>query len=124
MTKTKIGLGIALIAIAIVAIHKTSSDGFGKKHIDNNLLLSNVEALTTPPDNGAHEPAWWDFFNNYIVEERIPVSTTECVGGSLSYKGVELRGSDCVNYSYVIYYHCYDGGNDDLCTSSGVHAYI
>lgn len=123
MTKTKIGLGIASLVIAIMAIQKTSSEGFSKDHIDSSLMLSNVEALTIPPDN-AHEPAWWDFFNNYFVEERIPVSTTECVGGSLSYKGVELKGSDCVNYSYVIYRHCYDGGHDDLCTSSGVYTYI
>lgn len=109
---------IAAIAIAIVVGKKT----YGLHAYEtNSLLLENVEALSQNDDS---EPAWWDFFNNYYVEERIPINTTTCHNGSVSYKGISFSVGSCTQYTYAVYWHCYDGGNKDLCTSSGVHTYI
>lgn len=84
------------------------------------LQEANIEALAT----NERPPEWWDFFNNYEVEERIPVSTSNCVGGSITFKGVTINVGNCYNYTYVIYHHCYDGGNRSECTSSHVDNYI
>ena len=89
------------------------------KNINETLLMANVEALTE-----GEEPSWWDFFNNYYVEERIPINTTTCRNGTLNYKGITITGCSCTQYTYAIYRHRYDGGHDDLCTSSHVHEYI
>lgn len=109
---------IAAVAIAAYVGKKTFNQ---KAYETNNLLTENVEALS---QNEGFEPEWWDYFNNYYVEERIPINTTTCHNGSVSHKGVTFSVSSCTKYTYAVYWHCYDGGHKDLCTSSGVHTYI
>ena len=108
---------VFVVAIAVVSginvLNACKSAGL------SDVAMANVEALAE-----GEEPSWWDFFNNYIVEERIPVNTTTCMGGKISYKGITLSIGSCTQYTYVIYHHCYDGGSADQCTSSGPHAYI
>ena len=117
--KKKIFLLPCIAAVAIATFvgaksYKTSA------YESNELLLANVEALSQTET----EPEWWDFFNNYYVEERIPINTTTCRNGSVSYKGITFSVGSCTKYTYAVYWHCYDGGKKDLCTSSGVHTYI
>ncbi len=90
------------------------------------LQVANIEALAGIEDltDGERPPEWWDFFNNYEVEEWIPVNSSNCKNGSITIKGVTITVSDCDNYSYVVYHHCYDGYERDECTSSHAHTYI
>jgi hypothetical protein len=87
----------------------------------NDIALANVEALA---DTEGNQPEWWDFFNNYEIEERIPVNTTTCSNGVISYKGVSVSISSCSKYTYVVIHNSYDGGKRDECTSSHVAYYI
>lgn len=57
---------IAAVAISAYVGKKTFNQ---KAYETNNLLTENVEALS---QNEGSEPEWWDYFNNYYVEERIP----------------------------------------------------
>lgn len=109
---------MAAVAIATVLGTKSVSSNVCER---SNLLIADVEALSQNEDS---EPGWWDFFNNYYVEERIPINTTTCHNGSVSYKGITFSVGSCTQYTYAVYWHCYDGGHKDLCTSSGVHTYI
>lgn len=121
-------VNMCMLSIAIITLlsfgWKDIKNPFEKENLRNELIMSNVEALTENGEETPHEPSWWDFFNNYVVEERIPVTTQNCVNGILSYKGVQLKVGNCTSYSYAIYWHCYDGGHNDECTSSGNHGYI
>ena len=90
-----------------------------KAEVMSEIAIENVEALAD--DELA---SWWDFFNNYIVEERIPINTTTCLGGKVSYKGITFSIESCTQYTYAIYHYCYDGGSADQCISSGVKDYI
>lgn len=89
---------------------------------ESDLLLANAEVLAQ--NEGPRPPEWWDFFNNYEVSEKIPITTSQCLSGSFNYKGVNITLSDCINYTYVMYHWCYDGGNRDECTSSHVDSYL
>ena len=109
---------IAAVAIATVVGKKTYES---HAYETSSLLMQNVEALS---QNEGSEPAWWDFFNNYYVEERIPINTTTCHSGTVFYNRVKFSVSSCTRYTYAVYRHCYDGGRKDLCTSSGVYTYI
>lgn len=86
----------------------------------NDVALANVEALAQSGD----AVLWWDFFNNYEIEERIPVNTTTCSNGVISYRGVTVSISSCSQYTYVVMHHCYDGGKREECTSTHVAYYI
>lgn len=85
----------------------------------SDLAFANIEALAEG------EPVeWWDFFNNYEETERIPINSSTCTNGSISYKGVKFSVESCTKYTYAIYHHCYDGTKRDECTSSHLHEYI
>lgn len=86
-----------------------------------SLQLANIEALAQEENR---PPEWWDFFNNYEVEERIPVNTSNCKGGYLYVKGTTIYLGSCHRYTMAIYHHCYDGGKRDECTSSHLQGYI
>ena len=86
----------------------------------SDVALANVEALAQSGD----VVEWWDFFNNYEIEERIPINTTTCSNGEISYKGVTVSIGSCSKYTYAVIHNCYDGGTRDECTSSHVAYYI
>lgn len=110
------GYGMNQDVVSLVASGSSNSGSNGSSNVNSNATNSNSS-------NGT-EPAWWDYFNNYFVEERIPITTTNCISGKVSYRGISFKVSDCTRYTYAVYRHCYDGGKKDLCTSSGVYAYI
>ena len=112
----------AVAAIATVGLgsYKAYGSYTAANVAENDLLLAeDVLAVSDP-----HESSWWDFFNNYYVEEWIPITSNNCIDGTVSYKGMKFSVSSCTSYTYAVYWHCYDGGKKDLCTSSGVHTYI
>ena len=86
----------------------------------SDVALANVEALAQSGD----VVEWWDFFNNYEIEERIPINTTTCSNGEISYKGITVSIGSCSKYTYAVIHNCYDGGKRDECTSSHVAYYI
>ena len=116
-TKKRIVLLCAVSACIAGAI--TNYVGAKSNNIPESVI-ANVEALT----NDEREPEWWDFFNNYIVEERIPINTKNCTGGIFKYNGISVSIGSCTQYTYAVFGHCYDGGNRDECTSSKVLCYI
>lgn len=117
MEKKQILIGISVCTVVMVASLFKMRD-----NVNAGVLHGqNVEALAT---GEGQEPEWWDFFNNYYVEERIPITTTTCKDGKVEYRGLKISVSSCTQYTYAIYWHCYDGGKKDLCTNSGVHGYI
>lgn len=122
MKQKKIKQKILLLSVAFICI-----GFFIRRNLaaieDNKLsetVISNVEALT----NDEREPEWWDYFNNYIVEERIPITTQNCTGGILKFGKLSVSVGSCSTYSYAVIGHCYDGGHRDECTSSKVLYYI
>ena len=86
-----------------------------------DLMRANLEALT---NNEEQPPAWWDFFNNYIVEKIIDVSTSDCSKGYIVIDGITIGVSNCRQYSKAVVHFCYDGGNKNECTSTRVVSYI
>ena len=118
----KVALVATCVAIAFLSVLKSTS--FRPKL--SPLQVANLEALANIEDLTDEErpPEWWDFFNNYEVEERIPINSSNCIGGKLIIKGITIQIGSCSTYTYAIYHHCYDGGNRDECTSSYVHTYI
>ena len=113
---------ILLSSIMTVVVSTVGYLGMTANKTESEVALdANVEALAT---GEGQEPEWWDFFNNYYVEERIPITTTTCKDGKVEYRGLKISVSSCTQYTYAIYWHCYDGGKKDLCTNSGVHGYI
>ena len=116
----KATLAVAAIATVGLGSYKAYGSYTAANVAENDLLLAeDVLAVSDP-----HEPSWWDFFNNYYVEEWIPITSNNCIDGTVSYKGMKFSVSSCTSYTYAVYWHCYDGGKKDLCTSSGVHTYI
>lgn len=108
---------VAVVAFVMFAGYNVYNSQ--KAEVMSEIAIENVEALAD--DELA---SWWDIINNYIVEERIPVNTTTCSGGKVSYKNIIFSVESCTQYTYAIYHYCYDGGNTDQCISSGVHKYI
>lgn len=117
--KKKIFLSCMVFACIVGVFSTLYANNIKNGNISEDVM-ANVEALT----NDEKEPEWWDFFNNYIVQERIPINTSTCRGGILTYKGISISIGSCTNYSYAVIGHCYDGGNRDECTSSKVLYYI
>lgn len=105
---------VAMMAVAWYNVYLSQT-----KYEMSELALANVEALAQG------EPVeWWDFFNNYEEVERIPINSSTCTSGSISYRGIQLSVESCSKYTYAIYHHCYDGGKREECTSSHLHEYI
>lgn len=110
---------------SIMAVAATLFVGYSayNTHCNNessDISLMNVEALAQSGD----VVEWWDFFNNYEIEERIPINTTTCSNGEFSYKGITVSIGSCSKYTYAVIHNCYDGGKRDECTSSHVAYYI
>ena len=110
------GYGMDQDVVSLVASGSSNSGSNGSSNVNSNVTNSN--------SSNGEEPEFWDFFNNYFIEERIPINTKTCIDGKVLYKGVKYKVKSCTKYTYAIYRHCYDGGKKDLCTSSHVHAYI
>ncbi len=116
----KVFMGIALTIVFGMNVYNS----VGIKETPSDVLLENIDALAARDLEADLEPEWWDYFNNYEVEERIPISTVNCTGGVVTYKGIVFSVNSCTQYTYAVYHHCYDGGDADMCTSSHVHTYI
>lgn len=116
IVKVFMGFALAIVCVANV---------FNTKEIKaklSDVVLENIDALAIKGQE--MEPEWWDYFNNYEVEERIPISTVNCTGSVFTYKGATFSINSCTQYTYAVYHNCYDGGDADMCTSSHVHTYI
>lgn len=87
----------------------------------SDLVLANIEALAEHEVGSQVE--WWDFFNNHVIADWMPISSTNCTNGQLSYKGVTVAVSSCTQYTKVLIHYCYDGGSRDECTSTKVQTY-
>lgn len=116
----KVFMGIALAIVCVMNVY----NAIGIEETPSDVLLENIDALAARDLEADLEPEWWDFFNNYEVEERIPISTVNCTGTVFTYKGAIFSINSCTQYTYAVYHNCYDGGNEDMCTSSHVHTYI
>lgn len=114
----KILVAIVMAFVCIVNVYNAK----GMRIKLSDVLLENIDALAIKGQE--MEPEWWDYFNNYEVEERIPISTSNCIGGVLTIKGIVVSVNSCTQYTYAVYHNCYDGGDKDMCTSSHVHTYI
>lgn len=112
----KIIFGLFIVVLALVTAFNVNLN-FSRENDLSMLSMANIEALAFEQGN----VEWWDYFNNHNgPAEKIPVTTTNCVNGRLTYKGITVSVSSCTNYSFVIYTPCFDGGNRDECTSDNI----
>jgi hypothetical protein len=104
---------IAVIATVVVSVSGWNFTQNAQKIDTSVITMKNMEALTLE----VGDVAWYDFFNNYKGSPQIiPVNTTTCTNGSITYDGVTFSVSSCTQYSSVIYTPCYDGKDKDECT--------
>ncbi|MDR0602682.1 MAG: hypothetical protein LBG80_00080 [Bacteroidales bacterium] len=105
------------LAVTVTIVVLVSGWNFIQNNRNNDtplyITIKNKEALTLEVGN----VPWYDFFNNYKGQPQfIPVNTTTCTGGTVTYQGVTLSISSCTQYTTVIYTPCFDGGDKDECT--------